>query len=115
MTGIEASRAVQAGDALQVNQDRARLQSAVRQLQGVFVEQLLKAMRATVPDDGVVNGGSGEEIFSGLLDSTLASLVPESFGRNSLEDALTRQLRAAMAPDAIVTATGRNPGQTGAP
>ncbi|MBL8982503.1 MAG: flagellar biosynthesis protein FlgJ, partial [Gemmatimonadetes bacterium] len=43
--------------------DEARLADAVRQLEGVFVEQLFKAMRETVPTDGLTSGGAGEQMF----------------------------------------------------
>ncbi len=67
-----------------------RLTQAVRQLQGVFVEQLFKAMRETVPDDGVIAGGSGEAMFTGLMDQHLADIVPEQWS-TSLGESLLRQ------------------------
>jgi flagellar protein FlgJ len=83
--------------------DEARLRKVVQQLEGVFVEQLFKAMRETVPDGGLVDGGSGEEIFSGLLDQHLSAEVPAGWGeRGGLSEALYRQLsrriQAAEAP-----------------
>ena len=85
------------------NSEQARLHKAVQQLEGVFVEQLFKAMRETVPDGGIVDGGSGEEIFSGLLDQHLSAEVPAGWGeRGGLGEALYRQLsrriQAAEAP-----------------
>jgi flagellar protein FlgJ len=73
--------------------DRERLDAAMRQLEGVFVQQLFKAMRETVPDEGVVSRGSGEEIFTSLLDERLASVVPEAWERDGLAEALRRQFR----------------------
>jgi flagellar protein FlgJ len=102
MTSIGANRAatsaVPTPDA-----ERQRLQSAIRDLQGVFVEQLFKAMRETVPQDGIVSGGSGEEMFQGLLDARLASLVPDAWQGSGLEAALSRQLRLP------TTSTGQVP------
>ncbi|MBI1809965.1 MAG: chemotaxis protein chel, partial [Gemmatimonadetes bacterium] len=40
--------------------DLDRLRKTAKQLEGVFVQQLFKAMRETVPKDGVTGGGSGE-------------------------------------------------------
>lgn len=71
-----------------------RLEDAVRQLEGVFVEQLFKAMRETVPHDGIVSGGSGEAMFSGLMDQHLAADVPREWSRG-LADALLARFRAA--------------------
>jgi flagellar protein FlgJ len=69
-----------------------RLRGVARDLEGVFVEQLFKAMRETVPDGGVVDGGSGEEMFTGLLDQKMSALAPDQWERG-LSDALYRQLR----------------------
>lgn len=71
-----------------------RLATAARQLEGVFVEQLFKAMRATVPEDGVMSGGAGEEMFTGLMDQHLSERVPSQW-QGGLSDALLRQFRAA--------------------
>ena len=74
----------------------AKLRSVVRQLEGVFTEQLFKAMRETVPtDEGIVSGGSGEEIFTGLLDQHLAADTPTQW-QNGLGEALYRQLRGRL-------------------
>jgi flagellar protein FlgJ len=60
------------------------------------VEQLFKAMRETVPREGLVDGGSGEEMFTGMLDQHLAGGLPETWGDGGLADALFRQLRGAL-------------------
>ena len=73
----------------------ARLRKATKQLEGVFVEQLFKAMRATVPEDGIMNGGSGEEMFTGMLDEHLATLTPGEW-KNDLSEALYRQMRSRL-------------------
>jgi len=75
--------------------EEARLRQASRDLEGVFVEQLFKAMRETVPEDSLFGGGAGEEMFTGMMDSHLASQVPAGW-QNGLGEALYRQLRAAL-------------------
>jgi flagellar protein FlgJ len=80
-----------------------RLRGVVKQLEGVFVEQLYKAMRQTVPDDGITHGGAGEEMFAGLLDQHLASETPKQWN-HGLGDALVAQLRPALARQAHVSA-----------
>lgn len=74
-----------------------RLKKVVEQLQGVFVEQLFKAMRETVPTDGVTDGGPGEAMFSGMMDQHLADQLPSQWERG-IGDALYRQLRPQLAP-----------------
>ena len=77
--------------------DDARLRAAARQLTGVFAQQLFKAMRATVPQgEGAVDGGSGEEMFTGLLDEHLAGAA----WAESLAEAVYRRMRPTPAPAA---------------
>lgn len=73
-----------------------RLRAASRQLEGVFVEQLFKAMRQTVPGGGIADGGAGEEVFTGLLDEHVAG---EAAARGALGpgEALFRQLQSRQA------------------
>lgn len=78
-----------------IGSQEERLRKVVGQLQGVFVEQLFKAMRETVPDDGITHGGAGEEMFTGMLDQHLASETPAQW-QHGLGDALFRQLRPAL-------------------
>ncbi len=82
-----------------------KLRGSAQQLQGVFVEQLFKAMRTTVPEDGTFSGGQGEELFRGMMDQHLSELVPNQWhGQHSLGETLYRQLArnvpAATAPQA---------------
>jgi peptidoglycan hydrolase FlgJ len=76
------------------SQDR-QLRQAARDLEGVFIAELFKAMRETIPDGGVVDGGMGEDIFTSLLDEHLAPQMSAGWKRG-LGDALYRQLRAAL-------------------
>jgi Rod binding domain-containing protein len=101
--------------------DDARLRGAARQLTGVFAQQLFKAMRATVPQgEGAVDGGSGEEMFTGLLDEHLAGAGPGArpgaagggagaAWAESLADAVYRRMRPTFAPAAAPGAHPPNP------
>jgi len=57
------------------------------------MEQMFKAMRDTVPENGLTSGGSGEEMFDSLLDQHLAG---EASAQRSSElvEAVYRQLRS---------------------
>ena len=69
------------------------LRKTARDLEGLFVQQLFKAMRETVPEgEGIVSGGAGEEIFTGLLDEHLAAETPRQW-ESGVAEALYRQLR----------------------
>jgi flagellar protein FlgJ len=96
MTRIDAPSAAGTPDA----PDRlARLKDSSAKLEGLFVEQLFKAMRETVPQDGLTSGGQGEEIFSSLLDQKLADEVPAQWHRG-ITSALVKELRGHAQPEA---------------
>jgi len=83
----------------------AKLRKAAQQLEGVFVQQLYKAMRDTVPQqEGIVSGGAGEDIFTGLLDQHLAAETPKHW-QTGLSDALYRQLSRGLPSDATAAAS----------
>ena len=83
----------------------AKLKRAAQQLEGVFVQQLYKTMRDTVPQqEGIVSGGAGEEIFTGLLDQHLAAETPKHW-ETGLSDALYRQLRRGLPVDSSAAAS----------
>ena len=77
--------------------EHARLRRAAKDLEGVFVEQLFKAMRETVPEGGMVGGGNGEEMFTTLLDQRLSALTPERW-EGGLGSAVYRQLGGTLPP-----------------
>jgi flagellar protein FlgJ len=67
------------------------LRKTARQLEGVFVEQLLKSMRSTVTHDGILDGGAGEELFTGMMDQHVAGLMPSQW-KHGLASAIAREL-----------------------
>jgi flagellar protein FlgJ len=96
MTPLSRTPSVTNGAPTAAEQARdARLAQSVRDLEGVFVEQLFKAMRETVPDEGLTSGGSGEEMFTTLMDQHLSAEVPQTWDRG-IGEALYRQLREAL-------------------
>src|SRR5690606_775605 len=70
----------------------ARLRRACAELEGVFLNELMKLMRESVPEGGVVSGGAGEEIFASLFDQHVAVLAAERLERG-LGAALYRSFR----------------------
>ncbi len=73
------------------NSPAAKLRRAAHDLEGVFVNELFKAMRATVPADGIMSQDPGRELFTSMLDERLAALYAER-ARGGLGEALYRQL-----------------------
>jgi flagellar protein FlgJ len=83
--------------------EEARLRQSSRDLEGVFVEQLFKAMRETVPENPLFGGGAGEQMFTSMMDSHLAAQVPEGWN-HGLGESIYRQLRAALSGGADAAA-----------
>jgi flagellar protein FlgJ len=94
--------------------DAARLRKAAAEVEGVFMQQLFKAMRETVPADGLFDGGSGESMFTEMLDAQVADAAA-SRQKHGLGEALYRQLSRALALPAepVAPSTEINPSQGG--
>ncbi|MCC7195116.1 MAG: rod-binding protein [Gemmatimonadaceae bacterium] len=84
------TRIVAAGPA-PASGDQRRLRDVATQIEGVFVAEMFKAMRATVPAEGDARGGAGEEIFTAMMDGRISEAVARGLSRG-VADAITRQL-----------------------
>lgn len=73
----------------------AKLRKVATQMEGAFVQQMYKAMRDTVPTDGMFSGGSGEEMFSSMLDEHVAADTPSQW-QHGLSEAIYQQLHRAV-------------------
>ena len=87
-----------------------KLRETAKQLEGLFVQQMFKAMRDTVPQqDGIVSANAGEDMFTGLMDQHLAAETPSQW-QGGLAESVYRQLRgqvAATAPQSPSSSTDR--------
>lgn len=72
-------------------QKEQALKEACEEFAAVFWEQVLRSMRRTVPEGGLLDGGSGEKLFRDLLDAEYARKVAQAEG--SLAELLYRQLK----------------------
>lgn len=70
------------------------VREAARQFEALFMQELVKSMRATTMDSGLLDGGSGGEMATGMLDQQLA--LQMSGLRGGLSDAIARQLERQM-------------------
>lgn len=74
-----------------------KLRETAKELEGLFVQQLFKAMRDTVPQqDGIVSANAGEDMFTGLMDQHLAAETPSQW-EGGLAESVYRQLRGRIA------------------
>lgn len=89
--------------------DDAKLRKAARQLEGIFTQQLFKAMRETVPEgQGAVDGSSAQEMFTGLLDEHLAS-DPRTASTHGIGEAIYQHLLRTRSAAAATSTTGAPP------
>jgi flagellar protein FlgJ len=72
-----------------------RLRRSALALEGIFVSQLLRAMRETVPENQLTGGGAGEEIFTAMFDEHMAAEAPARW-RHGMGESLFQQLRGAI-------------------
>jgi flagellar protein FlgJ len=92
-----------------VSADEKKLRKSASDLEGMFVAQLYKAMRDTVPQgEGIVSGGSGEEIFTGLMDEHVAADTPKHWN-GGISEALYRQLRQGLPAGQNAISTSSSP------
>jgi flagellar protein FlgJ len=78
------------------NDDNAALKKACMDFETIFIETIIKAMRETVPKDGLFSGGFGEEIFEELFDQKIA-LKMTSRGGLGIADTLYNRLNVQRA------------------
>lgn len=77
---------------------RSELSEACQKLESLFLRWLLKEMRATVPESGLLDQSPGRETYEDLLDDALATSLARG-GGFGLAKALEAQLaRPASAP-----------------
>ena len=90
-SGESSGRPLAAGPAAQAAGQAAKLRKAAHDLEGVFVNELFKAMRETVPQDGILSEDPGRDLFTGMMDERLAESYAER-SQGGLGEALYRQL-----------------------
>ena len=80
--------------------DHAQLRKLAKDLESVFLNQLFQAMRASVPDSGLIESSSGQDMFTAMMDEHLAREAAYRLD-SKLSEALYRQLSRHLvdAPD----------------
>lgn len=75
--------------------EELRLRNVANQMEGVFMSHLMRALRETKPDGGLIDGGAGEEMFTSMFDEHVAQLAAGKQD-GSIGAMLYRQLRARL-------------------
>jgi len=94
--GIGGPRAIGAAPP---SDEHVRLRQLAHQLEGVFLNQLMQAMRASVPHDGLLGDAPGEQMFTQLMDERISAQAADRMERG-LGEALYRQLVKGLPPAA---------------
>lgn len=56
------------------------MKKATKEFEAFFLSYMLKTMRESVPKDGLLSGGKGEEIYTSMLDEALSKEMSERGG-----------------------------------
>lgn len=75
-----------------------RLRKACQDMESLFVHQLLKEMRATIPKSDLFGKSHARDIYTGMLDGRLAQEIAQNRGLG-LSSLLMRQLGGTEDPE----------------
>ena len=72
-------------------QDIGKLRETTQQFEAIFIQQMYKEMRKTIPDDGLIQRGNADEIYAQMLDLEAAKVTAQQ-GGIGLADLMMEQL-----------------------
>jgi flagellar protein FlgJ len=61
-----------------INKEDKELKKACQEIEAMFLQELLKEMRATVPQDGLIPDSMSTKIYRDMLDSEISKQMAES-------------------------------------
>jgi Rod binding domain-containing protein len=73
------------------------LREATQEFESLFIGQMMREMRSTVPESGLLGAGSGQQIFREMLDQELSRRAAYS-GDFGIGELLYRQLGGDESP-----------------
>ena len=76
----------------QVRLDRTALENSAKEFEGVFLNTLLKAMRRTVPENELFNGGGATKFYRQMHDAEVAKTLATGHSGMGIADMIVRQL-----------------------
>lgn len=71
--------------------DPEMLRESAQQFEAIFIQQMFKEMRNTIPDDGLFERGNADDIYSQLQDMEAAKITAQQ-GGIGLADLMMQQL-----------------------
>lgn len=72
-----------------------KIKESAEEFEAIFLEIMLKSMRSTVPKEGMINGGNGEDVYRSMLDYEYAKSMAAQRG-SGIAETIERQLLDAM-------------------
>lgn len=72
--------------------DDHRLAKACADFEAIFVQQLFKTMRASVPESNLMGGGRAEELYTSMLDQQVAAQMAHGHGSIGLAKQMQSKL-----------------------
>ena len=79
--------------------DTIKTREACKEFESLFLNYLLKEMRATIPKSGLFDGGPAEEIYTSMFDEGLSKKLAQHGGiglAKIIEDNLSMHQEAAL-------------------
>lgn len=73
-------------------QDQARLKELSQEFEAIFIQQMYKEMRSTIPDDGLMPRTNAEDTFLQMQDMELAKATARQ-GGIGLTEMMMKQLQ----------------------
>jgi flagellar protein FlgJ len=80
-----------------LNEEETRLMETCRDFEAIFMGELLKSMRKTVPQGGMLANSFGQDVFQSMLDDEYAKQMASSHS-TGLAEILFQQLRPKLNP-----------------
>ena len=82
------------------------IREAAKAFESIFVNELMKSMRKTLPEDGMLNSGFANGVFNGMLDQEYSQIASRS-GQIGLAKVIAEQLGAGPDPYSDAAAAER--------
>jgi Rod binding domain-containing protein len=78
--GTYTGAGMQSGVIRPASQQESKIKSACMEMESMFIQNMFKEMRASIPKGGLTSGGKAEEMFTEMLDAELARSLSASGG-----------------------------------
>ncbi|MFW6386607.1 MAG: rod-binding protein [Bacillota bacterium] len=95
---LSRSQEQESADKIEENagRDKEKLEKAVSEFTSIFMKQMFKAMRSSLPEEKLIDGGFAEDVFTDMMDEEISKLGANQQGLDSLNQQLYDQLTGKM-------------------